>query len=142
MKKFIISILFVVAIYFIWNYIDSYKEVSEVIDGDTFKTVDGKTVRLTGINSPEVNEPCYKEARDKLKEIIKGKKIRLEKDIKEKDEYGRLLRYVYVDDLFVNSEMIRLGLARFEEIEPNTKYSELFLEMENKARKIRRCIWE
>ena len=52
------------------------------------------------------------------------------------------MRYVYVDDLFVNSEMIRLGLARFEEIRPNTKYSELFLDLENKARKARRCIWE
>ena len=142
MKKFIISILFVVAIYFIWNYIDSYKEVSEVIDGDTFKTVDGKTVRLTGINSPEIGENCYKEAKEKLKELILRKRIRIENDSRNKDEYGRLLRYVYVNNLFVNSEMIRLGLAKFEEIEPNTRYSSLFLEMENKAKTAKRCIWK
>jgi len=66
----------------------------------------------------------------------------LKSDTKNKDGYGRLLRYVYVDDLFINSEMIRLGLAKFEEVGPNVKYSELFLEMEEKAKKARRCIWE
>jgi len=141
MKNFIISVLVVVSIYLILNYIESYKQVSEVIDGDTFK-IAGQSIRLIGINSPEVGEPCYLEAKDKLKEIIKGKKIRLEKDVEDKDGYGRLLRYVYVDNLFVNSEMVRLGLAKFEEIKPNTKYSELFLDLENKARKAGRCIWE
>jgi endonuclease YncB( thermonuclease family) len=38
--------------------------------------------------------------------------------------------------------MVRLGLARFEEIEPDVKFSSLFLEMENKARKAKRCIWK
>ncbi len=125
------------------SYIENYKDyiVSEVIDGDTFKTKDGKNVRLIGINAPENGEKCYEEAKDKLKELIYRKKIRLERDVKSKDNYGRLLRYVYVIDLFVNSEMIRLGLAKFEEIGPNEKYSELFLDLENKARRARRCIW-
>ena len=130
--------------FLISNYIEEYKNymVSEIIDGDTFKTRDGKTVRLIGINAPETGEKCYEEAKDKLEEFIFRKKIRLERDVNSKDDYGRQLRYVYVDDLFVNSEMIRLGLAKFEEIEPNEKYSKLFLDLENKARKARRCIWE
>lgn len=145
MKK-IVMIFFLILIiaFFVSNYIGTYKDyiVSEVIDGDTFKTVDGKVIRLIGINSPEVGEKCYQEAKDELKEIIYKKKITLERDADNKDVYGRLLRYVYADDLFVNSEMVRLGLARFEEIEPNKKYSELFLDLENKAKKAGRCIWE
>jgi len=142
MKNFLIAILFTLTIYLIWNYIDSYKEISYVIDGDTLKTKDGKSIRLIGINAPEIGEPCSLEAKKKLEELIIGKRLRLEKDVGDKDEYGRLLRYVYADDLFVNAEMIKIGLARFEEVEPNTKFSSLFLEMENNARKEKGCIWE
>lgn len=145
MKKLtMIFFVILIVIFLISNYIENYKNyiVSEVIDGDTFKTKDGKTIRLIGINSPEIGEKCYQEAKDKLNELIYKKKIRLERDAGNKDNYGRLLRYVYADDVFINSEMIRLGLARFEEIEPNKKYSKLFLDLENKARKAGRCIWE
>ena len=132
MKKEVIVFFIVLTILFlISNYLENYKleRVIDVIDGDTIKLTEYRSVRLIGINAPEIGEHCYQEAKDKLKELVRGKKIRLEKDRTDKDEYGRLLRYIYVNDLFVNSEMIRLGLARFEEIEPNTKYSELFLDL-------------
>ncbi|MEM5872407.1 MAG: thermonuclease family protein [Candidatus Aenigmatarchaeota archaeon] len=141
MKNFLIAVIITLLIYLLWNYIENYKVVSEVVDGDTFK-INGKSVRLIGIDAPEIGEPCYLDAKEKLKELIKDKIVRLEKDFKERDEYGRLLRYVYVDGLFVNAEMIRLGLAKFEEIEPNIKYSDLFLNLESKARKAKRCIWD
>ena len=144
MKKSVIVFFIILVIAFIVTiYIEDYKEVrvTDIVDGDTIK-IGYNSVRLIGINAPESNEPCYKEAKEMLEDLVKHKKVRLEKDVKEQDDYGRLLKYVYVDDLLVNGEMIRLGLARFEEIEPNTKYSELFLDLENKARKAGRCIWE
>jgi micrococcal nuclease len=143
-KRTIVFFVIMACAFVASNYIDSYSEytVKDVIDGDTFRTSDGKVIRLIGVNSPEIGEPCSIEAKDKLSELIIGKQIRLEGDAGSKDAYGRQLKYVYIDDIFVNSELVRLGLARTEEIKPNVKYSELFQEMESRARSARRCIWE
>ena len=139
MKLPFIIFLFIVFVLYLYTNFYVTDKVETVIDGDTIKLVDGKVVRLLGINSPEVDEECYQESREELKSLLKGKTIRLESDSTERDSYGRLLRYVFVDDMFVNAEMVRLGYAKV--FGNADKYSDFLLEMEDKAKKAKRCIW-
>jgi len=116
--------------------------VSNVIDGDTVKLQNGEKVRLLGINTPEMGQPYYEEATNRLKELIEGKTVRLEKDVEDKDQYGRLLRHIYIDDTFVNLEMVREGYANVYIIPPNTKYSYEFEKAEEEAKNAERGIWQ
>ncbi len=115
--------------------------VSYVLDGDTIQLSTKERVRLIGINAPEVGQKCSSEATSKLKELVLEKKVMLERDTEDKDKYGRLLRYVYVDGVFVNKEIVRLGLAHKFEYGENTKYSDQFEEAENEAKHNMACLW-
>ena len=118
--------------------------VYEVIDGDTIKLQNGERIRLLAINTPELGQPYYEEARNRLKELIEGKTVTLEEDVEDKDQYGRLLRYIYVGDTFVNLEMVREGYANVYIISPNIKYSNEFkkAEEEEEAKTAERGIWQ
>ena len=107
--------------------------VIRVIDGDTVEIEGGQRVRYIGIDTPEKGEYYFAEASQKNTELVLGKTVRLEKDASEVDRYGRLLRYVYVDDLFVNAELVHLGYARAVEYPPDTKYAGYFSELEGYA---------
>ncbi len=121
--------------------------VTKVIDGDTIEIKGGQRVRYIGINAPEVAHftrpgECYgREATRKNRELVGGKKVRLERDIENKDKYGRLLRYVWVDHLMVNAELVRLGYARAYPYPPNLKYQDLFSKLEEEARRQRLGMW-
>jgi micrococcal nuclease len=98
-------------------------------------------VRYISIDTPERGERLYEEATEKNRELVEGKIVRLEKDVSETDIYGRLLRYVYVDDTFVNAELVRLGYAKAIPYPPDTKFQELFAELEQEAKDAGRGIW-
>jgi len=118
--------------------------VVKVIDGDTIVLETGETVRYIGIDTPEVSQgrECFAlEAANKNKELVLGKNVRLEKDISEKDRYGRLLRYVYVGDIFVNKILVSEGYATAVTYPPDVKYSNLFEEAERKARESGLGLW-
>jgi len=122
--------------------------VIRVIDGDTIEIEGGQRVRYIGIDTPETVHPskaveCFgKEATKTNSELVEGKKVRLESDVADRDKYGRLLRYVYVDDLMVNAELVRLGYAYSSSYPPNVKYQQLFLQLEREAREQEKGLWE
>ncbi len=129
------------------NVKEELVKVIRVIDGDTIVLENGKTVRYIGIDAPELNlkkgkPECYGlEAKKKNEELVLGKKVRLEKDVSETDKYGRLLRYVYVDDIFVNEFLVREGYATILTYPPDVKYADLFLESQKEARENNRGLW-
>lgn len=121
--------------------------VIRVIDGDTVEIQGGDRVRYLGIDTPEIVHPSEpveyfgKEATEKNHELVEGKRVTLERDVEDRDEYGRLLRYVWRDGIMVNAELVRLGYAYSYSLPPNVKYQELFLQLEKEAREQRLGLW-
>jgi micrococcal nuclease len=116
-------------------------KVIDVVDGDTIVINGGLHVRYVGIDAPEKNEVLYLEAQKGNRELVMGKRVRLERDISDRDSYGRLLRYVYVDGIFVNAEMVRNGLAYARAYPPDVKYLEYLESVEKEAQQMRRGFW-
>ncbi len=121
--------------------------VERVIDGDTIKLFDGNIVRYIGINAMEMNSKdnekleMAKKATERNKELVEGKKVVLEKDVSEFDKYGRLLRYVYINDQMVNEILLEEGLVQVSTYPPDVKYKELFLEIQRKAIEEKVGLW-
>ncbi len=118
--------------------------VIQVIDGDTITIEGGYRVRYIGIDAPEIHpqlEAFGVEAWQANRKLLEGKEVRLERDVSEKDKYGRLLRYVWVDDVLVEAELVRQGLARAKAYPPDTKYQDYLEAMEAEARQEGRGMW-
>ncbi len=118
--------------------------VTRVIDGDTITIAGGYRVRYIGIDTPEVYprvEAFGIEAWQANRELVEGKVVRLERDVTETDRYGRLLRYVWVDNILVEAELVRMGLARAKAYPPDTKYQDYLEQMEAEARQAGRGMW-
>jgi micrococcal nuclease len=116
--------------------------VSRIIDGDTIELESGKQVRLICIDTPERGQNFYEEASNYLSWLVLNKEIRLEKDVSETDKYQRLLRYVYVDDSFVNELMVLNGYAKAYPYSPDTKLCPLIQEAETRAKEDKLGIWK
>jgi micrococcal nuclease len=127
------------------------KLVTKVIDGDTFVIKGGYSVRILSIDTDERGYPCYQEAKDKLEELILGKKVKLEKEEEDVDQYCRYLRHIFLptstevtadkDNENVGIKLVEEGLAvaRFYS---ETKYQEEISEAEKNARENKiGCKW-
>jgi len=122
-------------------------KVIHSVDGDTIKLDNGQVLRYIGIDTPETVDPrkpiqCFgEEASDKNRELVEGKEVRLEKDVSETDKYGRILRYVYVGDTFVNDYLVRNGYAHSYSYPPDIKHQDQFKQAEEEARNNKRGLW-
>lgn len=127
--------------------------VKSIVDGDTIELENGTKVRYIGIDTPETRikqddgtwsyQPqAYAErSKEFNRNLVEGKKVRLEYDMVQKDKYNRDLAYVFAGNTFVNAELIRQGYALLFTIPPNVKYIDLFTELQKEARENKRGLW-
>ncbi len=110
--------------------------VVRVIDGDTIvvkrQNSKNEKIRFIGVNTPEIGQKGYKQATDFTKDLLLKKTVYLEKDVSNRDKYGRLLRYVWLEnktDDYQNKTINHLlktnGLAKDMWMKPNLKYKSL-----------------
>lgn len=124
-----------------------------VVDGDTIDvTIDGaeERVRLIGIDTPETKKPdspveCFgPEAASFTESLLPdGTRLHLERDVEARDQYGRLLAYVFVADSgqFVNLEIVRHGYANTLTIPPNVAHADDFVEAARAAEASNLGLW-
>lgn len=121
-----------------------------VVDGDTIEVgIGGQSyrVRYIGIDTPETVDPrkpvqCFgKEAAERNRQLVEGRAVALEKDVSEVDQYGRLLRYVWVGDRMVNAVLVEEGYAMASTYPPDVKYAGLFASLQAQAREAGRGLW-
>ncbi len=135
--------------------------VKRAVDGDTLILENNERVRLIGIDTPEMHQgnKLYRNAQrgrtdiqtimalgrtayQFTRNLVEGKRVRLEFDIEKYDRYGRLLCYVYLKDgTFVNAKIVQEGYAYLLTIPPNVKYADLFLTLYQEARRNNRGLW-
>jgi micrococcal nuclease len=131
-----------------------YSSISivEVIDGDTVKLSNGRLLRYIGIDTPETSEmkngvfrdnpqPFSRRASDYNRDLVLGKKVRVEFDIQKTDRYSRLLGYCFLDDTFVNQKLLEEGLAVLYTYPPNVKYVDRLYEAQKSARFYGKGLW-
>ncbi|MFH1363876.1 MAG: thermonuclease family protein [Candidatus Omnitrophota bacterium] len=143
-----------------YNYDDIL--VVRAVDGDTLKLENGERVRLIGIDTPEVHESTklYRDSKKSgqdikaiqalgkrssgfTRDLVEGKRVRLEFDVEKRDKYQRLLAYVYLKDgTFVNAEIVKQGYASLMTYPPNIKYVDTFKELYQEARVNNRGLWK
>lgn len=150
----VVFVLIAFALYFFYSLdqrsVDAEEyRVIEVLDGDTVIIDDARrsSVRYLGIDTPEMarqdspGDPMAEEAKDFNDELVGKKHVKLEFDEQNYDIYGRMLAHVYVDDVFVNLELLRQGYATQLIIEPNLKHSDSMRRAVDEAKKNKSGIW-
>lgn len=144
----LISFSFLLNIYYIFKITKQQKsnkkaysaKVTKIIDGDTFDTEDNNRIRLAEIDAPEFPKDCYSaQAKERLGKLISNKKIFVE--VLKKDNFGRLLSFVYLNNLLVNKALVAEGYAVYSPFTRQTKYDVELKQAELEAKEAKRGIW-
>jgi micrococcal nuclease len=123
--------------------------VVRVVDGDTIEVRIGlgqARVRLVSVDTPEVRDPaeCFgEEASERTRELLRpGTKVRLERDVTDRDRFGRLLRYVFLPDgRLLSAVLVAEGYAEVVFYPPDRRHLEALMETEQIAREQGRGLW-
>lgn len=128
--------------------------VVRVVDGDTIVINRGwgeERVRYIGIDTPETVHPTEpvewmgKEASEANRALVEGRQVFIETDVSEVDQYGRLLRYVWVQNgpswTLVNFMLVAAGFATVSTYPPDVKYANAFLAAQQSARDQMKGLW-
>ena len=125
-----------------------YVRVVEANDGDTITVLWGgrrEKVRLIGIDAPEVEQrPWGQRAKKYLKDLLDASRwaVSIELDVEKKDQYGRLLSYVWTSDRrMINVQMLKEGYAMLYTFPPNIRYVDEFKKVQDEARRKGLGIW-
>lgn len=129
--------------------LDQQVRVSYVHDGDTIKLEDGQSLRLIGINTPELgrggapSEALALDAREALQNLLADSPtLALRFDSERRDHYGRLLAHLFLPDgRSIEAHLLEQGLATQLLIPPNVWNLACYQEAERKARSARRGLW-
>ncbi|MFQ5826307.1 MAG: thermonuclease family protein [Dehalococcoidia bacterium] len=118
-----------------------------VIDGDTIEIDNGELVRYLGIDTPETVHPekpveCYgPEASERNRALVEGKVVTLLRDGSDRDQYGRLLRYVFAEGTFVNGDLVWGGYAFARSYGDSPRLYQTLVQLERSAREELRGLW-
>jgi len=121
--------------------------VTKVVDGDTIRVLlDGREekVRYIGVDAPEsttTQEPFGKEATKRNAQLVRDQIVELYRDVSETDRYGRLLRYVVTNSVFVNLKLIEEGYAKAVTYPPDVACATIFQYAERTARELGKGLW-
>lgn len=122
--------------------------VERVVDGDTVVITGGEKVRLIGVDAPESVKPHEKpecfgmESSQYLKELVEGKEVMLQRDVSDRDRYGRLLRYVYLEGTLLNELLVQEGYAREKSYPPDTTQKQQLESAEEEAQRDMKGLWK
>ncbi len=119
--------------------------VTRVIDGDTIDVRIGNQtfrVRYIGIDTPERGDLYFYQSTEANRRLVEGKIVILVKDVSEVDRYDRLLRYIFVGDVFVNHELIRQGYAYAYTYPPDVACADIFVAAQQAARELEHGFWK
>jgi micrococcal nuclease len=118
-----------------------------VVDGDTIVVTSSEgeeEVRLIGIDTPETGEAYADEARAALEKLVGEATVYLETDVETRDQYGRLLAYVWFGDHYkkmASLELLRQGLATLYTVPPNVKWLGKMQEAQHEAQVAESGVW-
>jgi micrococcal nuclease len=116
-------------------------KVKTIVDGDTIVLSNGMEIRYVGIDTPEKSDPFFNQAKEFNRRMVEGRRVSLEYDQERKDTYFRTLAYVWVENRFVNAELIKQGLACVYDRRPNLKYRDYLCSLQRQAREAKIGIW-